>query len=967
MAATPSPFPSLAGLSRSNEFIARHIGPDSEQQKAMLEALGVADLEQLLSEVVPDAIRSREAMDIGPGHSEEQGLERLRQIAWKNKIMKSLIGQGYYNVITPRIILRSLLENPGWYTSYTPYQAEISQGRLEALLNYQTMVSDLTGMDLSNASLLDEGTAAAEAMMLCKRMDKDKSNVFLVDEDCFPQTIDVLQTRAEPFGIKVEVGEPLALLDASDSCFGMILQYPGCSGQLRDDYAEIVERAHAKKAKVVMAADILALLLIKSPGTLGADIAVGSTQRFGVSLGFGGPHAGYIATRNELRRMLPGRLVGVSIDREGKPAYRLALQTREQHIRRDKATSNICTSQALLAMIASMYAVYHGPKGLRRIAERVHLLTCILTQGLRDLGYKIVNERFFDTLTIATGEDTKALHRAAREKGVNLRVIDEHSLGLSIDESIEPPDITLLLSIFALERTYAVDMVKLEAAAHPLGNDFMRTDAVLQHPSFNLYHTETEMMRYLRRLVNKDIALDRSMIPLGSCTMKLNAASEIIPITWGAFARIHPFVPQDQAQGYIQIIEELEQMLCTVTGYDAISMQPNSGAQGEFAGLLAIRGYHRSRGDTQRDVCLIPSSAHGTNPASASMCGMRVVVVACDANGNVDADDLRQKAEQHADKLAAAMFTYPSTHGVFEEHIREICETVHQHGGQVYIDGANLNAMVGLCCPGKFGGDVSHLNLHKTFCIPHGGGGPGVGPIGVRKHLAPFLPGHRLLKRNEGAVASAPWGSAGILPIPWMFLRMMGAAGLAQATRVAILNANYIMERLKPHYKILYTGSHDRVAHECIIDLRPLKESSGVDPEDIAKRLIDFGFHAPTMSFPVPDTLMIEPTESESKTELDRFCEAMIHIRQEITEIEDGTMDKQDNPLKNAPHTADMVTASEWPHSYTREQAAYPMERLQNFKYWSPVGRIDNVYGDRNLVCSCPDISAYEDKEPEEA
>ena len=957
---TPPSLSSLADLSRGNEFIARHIGPDAEQQEAMLAELGLTDLEQLIDQVVPAPIRMREALDIGPGHSEEQGLDRLRQIAWKNKLLRSFIGQGYYNVIIPRIILRSLLENPGWYTSYTPYQAEISQGRLEALLNFQTMVTDLTGMEMSNASLLDEATAAAEAMMLCKRLCKTKADVFLVDQACFPQTIDVLRTRAEPLGIKIETGDPQALLDRTDY-FGMILQYPDCSGELREDYADIITRVHEQQAKVVMASDLLALLLIKSPGSLGADIAVGSSQRFGVSLSFGGPHAGYIAARGSFKRLLPGRLVGVSIDRHGKPAYRLALQTREQHIRRDKATSNICTSQALLAMIASMYAVYHGPQGLRRIAERVHLLTACLAEGLRDLGYKIINIHFFDTLTISTGEQTKSIHRFAREKGINLREIDDQHLGVSVDETIEPHDIALLLSFFSLGRPYAVDMIKLEAGARTLGSDFMRTDAVLTHPSFNLYHTETEMMRYLRRLVNKDIALDRSMIPLGSCTMKLNAASEIIPITWGAFARMHPFVPLDQAHGYMQVVEELEQMLCTVTGYDAISMQPNSGAQGEFAGLLAIREYHRSRGDEGRDICLIPSSAHGTNPASANMCGMRVVVVACDSNGNVDLDDLQSKAIKNADKLAAAMFTYPSTHGVFEEHIQELCEVVHKHGGQVYIDGANLNAMVGLCCPGKFGGDVSHLNLHKTFCIPHGGGGPGVGPIGVLKHLIPFLPGHKNLKKTTGAVCAAPWGSAGILPITWMYLRMMGAVGLAQATRIAILNANYIKERLKPHYDILYTGAHGRVAHECIIDLRPLKQNSGIEPDDIAKRLIDFGFHAPTMSFPVADTLMIEPTESESKSELDRFCEAMIHIRHEIAAIENGVMDAQDNPLKNAPHTANVVTASEWPYGYSREEAAYPVDRLRDFKYWSPVGRIDNVYGDRNLVCTCPDISAYEE------
>lgn len=948
----------LADLDRSNEFISRHIGPGVDEQKEILAALGVVDIDELIKQVVPAGILTQQSLDIGASHSEEHALDILRQIAWKNKLLRSLIGQGYYNVITPRIILRGLLENPGWYTAYTPYQAEISQGRLEALLNYQTMISDLTGMALSNASLLDEGTAAAEAMMLCKRVTKTKSNVFLVDQDCLPQTIGVLQTRAEPLGLEIVLGEPSQIIDSKDY-FGIILQYPDCNGQLRDDYTEIIKQAHDNQAMVVMAADILALLLIKSPGTLGADVAVGCTQRFGISLSFGGPHAAYIATQDAFKRSLPGRLVGVSVDQQGNLAYRLALQTREQHIRREKATSNICTSQALLAMIASMYAVYHGPKGLRRIAERVHLLTSILAQGLKDQGYTIVNRNFFDTLTIATGDKTQAIHNAARAKSINLRDINDQQLGLSLDESIDPQDIELLLGIFALGEPYTMDIAQLESDAQSLDSSFMRTDAVLTHPSFNLYHTETEMMRYLRRLVNKDIALDRSMIPLGSCTMKLNAASEIIPITWGAFTRIHPLVPLDQAQGYLQIIKELEQMLCTMTGYDEVSLQPNSGAQGEFAGLLAIKNYYKSRGEEVRDVCLIPSSAHGTNPASANMCGMRVVVVACDDQGNVDVTDLRAKAQQHSNTLAAIMVTYPSTHGVFEERIQEVCEIVHEYGGQVYIDGANLNAMVGLCCPGKFGGDVSHFNLHKTFCIPHGGGGPGVGPIGVRTHLAPFIPGHTTLAKADSAVASAPWGSAGILPITWMYLRMMGAAGMAQATRVAILNANYIMEQLRPHYSILYTGTHDRVAHECIIDLRPLKKSSGVDPEDVAKRLIDFGFHAPTMSFPVPDTLMIEPTESESKAELDRFCEAMICIRKEISAIERGEMDRQDNPLKNAPHTADVVAADAWQHGYTREQAAYPVSRLRNFKYWSPVGRIDNAYGDRNLVCSCPDISEY--------
>lgn len=958
----PQQFTCLADLARDNEFIARHIGPDTNEQQNMLAVLGVNSIDELIKQTIPGSILSQQPLDIGSSCSEDQALAHLHKIAVQNKCFKTLIGQGYYNTITPRIIVRSLLENPGWYTAYTPYQAEISQGRLEALLNYQTMVADLTGMAMSNASLLDEGTAAAEAMMLCRRMAKSTGDIFFVDQDCLPQTIGVLKTRAEPLNINIVVCDPSQPMDTT-GCFGMILQYPGCSGEVRD-YTTIIQQVHDDSGMAVMAADILSLLLLKSPATLGADVAVGSTQRFGVALGFGGPHAGYMAIQDRFKRSLPGRLVGVSIDRHGDIAYRLALQTREQHIRREKATSNICTSQALLAMIASMYAVYHGPGGLRRIAERVHLLTAVLAQGLRELGYAVVNQQFFDTLSIDSGDKTQAIHQAARAQCVNLREINEQQLGLSLDESLVPQDIEMLLGIFALGKPVTIDIAGLEDRAPVLPDGLLRTDKVLTHESFNSYHTETEMMRYLRRLVNKDIALDRSMIPLGSCTMKLNAASEIIPITWPEFSQIHPLVPPDQAVGYLQIIGELEQMLCNITGYDAVSLQPNAGSQGEFAGLLAIKKYHQSRGEGQRDVCLIPSSAHGTNPASASMCNMRVVVVACDENGNVDIVDLRSKAEQHSHELAAVMVTYPSTHGVFEEQICQICEIVHDNGGQVYIDGANLNAMVGLCYPGKFGGDVSHLNLHKTFCIPHGGGGPGVGPIGVRAHLAAFLPGHEVLKKMRrhdahGAVSSAPWGSAGILPITWMYLRMMGGQGLTQATQVAILNANYITERLSPYYTILYTGSNHRVAHECIVDLRSLKQSSGVDPEDVAKRLIDFGFHAPTMSFPVPDTLMIEPTESESKEELDRFCDAMICIHGEINAIKDGQLDPKDNPLKNAPHTAKMVTADSWQHSYTREQAAYPIDGLKRHKYWVPVGRIDNIHGDRNLFCSCPDLSEY--------
>lgn len=952
----------LAELARDSEFVARHIGPDAAAQDDMLRTLGVNSMDELIRQVVPASILSEQSLNVGASYSEDLALSHLREIASKNKRYRSFIGQGYYNTITPRIIIRSLLENPGWYTSYTPYQAEISQGRLEALLNYQTMITDLTGMFLSNASLLDEGTAAAEAMMSCRRVSKSKSHVFIVDKNCLPQTIAVIKTRAKPLNIELVICDPLQTEHISD-CFGMILQYPGCSGDVRD-YTEVIQQVHDSQGMVIMAADILALLLLKSPGSLGADIAVGSTQRFGVSLGFGGPHAGYMAIQEAYKRSLPGRLVGVSVDRHGQLAYRLALQTREQHIRREKATSNICTSQALLAMIASMYAVYHGPDGLRKIAERVHLLTAILAEGLKAFGYRIENQHFFDTLTIESGDKTQMIHDAARAQSINLREIDAEYIGVSIDESVTPQDIELLLNIFYLGEAVVSDIDKLEGHAKLLDSRFLRTDTVLTHPTFNLYHTETEMMRYLRRLVNKDIALDRSMIPLGSCTMKLNAASEIIPITWDSFADIHPLVSVDQAQGYLQIIKDIEQILCTITGYDAVSLQPNAGSQGEFAGLLAIKNYYESRGESQRNICLIPTSAHGTNPASAMMCNMQVVAVACNERGDIDINDLTAKAEQYSEKLAAIMVTYPSTHGVFEEHIQQVCEIVHNYGGQVYIDGANLNAMVGLCYPGKFGGDVSHLNLHKTFCVPHGGGGPGVGPIGVLSHLAPFLPGHEVFNkvsghRTCGAVSSAPWGSAGILPITWMYLKMMGGQGLTQATQIAILNANYITERLRHHYSILYRGQQNRVAHECIVDLRPLKEQAGIDPEDVAKRLIDFGFHAPTMSFPVPNTLMIEPTESESKTELDRFCDTMIYIRKEIKAIECGQMDIKDNPLKNAPHTARMLLEDQWEHSYTREQAAYPISSLKKHKYWVPVGRIDNIYGDRNLFCSCPSMEEF--------
>lgn len=948
---------SLAELNYSNEFVYRHIGPSIEDQQGMLGAMGYADMDSFIAAVVPSSIRSTQPLALGASCTEQQALAELKAIAEKNRVMKSFIGQGYYNCFTPNVILRNVLENPAWYTAYTPYQPEISQGRLEALLNFQTMITDLTGMDLASASLLDEGTAAAEAMTLCMRMAKSKGRTFFVDEQCLPQTLAVIQTRAEPLDIDVVVGDPATL--GEHDCFGVLLQYPGADGAVRD-FSDVVGQAHDNKALVVMAADILSLLLLKSPAELGADVAIGSTQRFGVPLGFGGPHAAYMATRDNFKRSLPGRLVGVSVDSRGKPAFRLALQTREQHIRREKATSNICTAQVLLAVMASMYAVYHGPQGLKRIAERVHCLTAILAKGLERLGVNVVNNSFFDTLTLETGATTAAVHGAAVAKGINLRVISDTCLGISLDETTTTQDVETLWRLF--DANSSLTVAELESSATSgLPDHLLRTNEVLSHPVFNQYHSETEMLRYLRSLADKDLALDRAMIPLGSCTMKLNATAEMLPVTWPEFGAIHPFAPEDQTGGYRQMIGEVEAMLCAATGYDAVSLQPNAGSQGEYAGLLAIRAYHEGRGDHERNICLIPSSAHGTNPASAQMCGMQVVVVACDDNGNVDLEDLRTKAQQYSEQLAAIMVTYPSTHGVFEEGITEICEIIHGHGGQVYIDGANLNAMVGLCQPGQFGGDVSHLNLHKTFCIPHGGGGPGVGPVAVKQHLAAYLPGH--VSNGEaspvGAVSAAPWGSASILPITWMYIRMMGAEGLKQATEGAILNANYVAHRLKDAYPILYTGTNDRVAHECIVDLAAIKESSGITVDDVAKRLIDYGFHAPTMSFPVPGTLMIEPTESESREELDRFCDAMLQIREEISAVERGEYPLDDNPLCHAPHTAETVTADDWQRSYPRELAAYPLASLRETKYWSPVGRIDNVYGDRNLVCACLPVSDY--------
>lgn len=945
----------LNDLQHAEQFTTRHVGPSIDDQQAMLSLLDCNNLQQLIEQVVPESIISDQPLKLTTKCTEAQALKELRQIATGNKIFKSFVGQGYYGTLTPNVILRNILENPAWYTAYTPYQPEISQGRLEALINFQTMVTDLTGLEIANASMLDEGTAAAEAMTLSRRVSKSKSNRFYVDSDCLPQTIDIIATRAGPLGIEIITGKPQ---DCDADVFGMLLQYPGASGEIID-HREIIAKVHEHKGIVVMAADILSLVLLESPGSLGADIAVGSTQRFGVPMGFGGPHAAYMATKDAYKRNLPGRIVGLSQDAQGNPAYRLALQTREQHIRREKATSNICTAQVLLAVIAGMYAVYHGPKGLTNIANRVHMLTTVLAQGLTQHNIAIKNSSWFDTLTLNTGANTEAIVEKAELNKVNLRIIDESHLGISIDETTSAEEIVLLWDIIIGDHDLSIDHLAEQVVQNIPGN-MMRTQSFLDHETFNSYHSETEMLRYIRKLSDKDIALDRAMIPLGSCTMKLNATAEMLPVTWPEFANIHPFAPAGQTQGYQTLIKDLESMLSEITGYDGISLQPNAGSQGEYAGLLAIKSYHQSRGDSHRDICLIPSSAHGTNPASAQMCGMKVVVVACDDQGNVDIDDLKQKAEQHSVNLSAIMVTYPSTHGVFEENITELCEIVHQHGGQVYIDGANLNAMVGICQPGKFGGDVSHLNLHKTFCIPHGGGGPGVGPVCVGAHLAEFLPEDNSASRRGGRISAAPFGSASILPITWMYIRMMGYTGLRQATEVAILNANYIAKRLESKYSILFTGANNRVAHECIVDTRDIKEHTGISVDDIAKRLIDYGFHAPTMSFPVAGTLMIEPTESESKREIDRFCEAMLSIADEVAEVADGRYTLDDNPLVGAPHTAAVATADYWEYSYSRSSAIYPSEFTRANKYWPPVGRLDNVFGDRNLVCSCPSIKDYQ-------
>jgi len=947
--------PSLRELEHHGAFIERHIGPNDAEIALMLRAVGYDSLDAMTDAIVPGKIKSPAPLALPQSVTEEQALVKIRAIADKNQVFRSFIGQGYYGTLTPNVILRNILENPAWYTAYTPYQAEISQGRMEALINFQTMVADLTGMDIANASLLDEATAAAEAMTLAKRSAKSKSNVFFVSKDVHPQTLEVLHTRADGIGIELHVGEDSDALNVDS--FGALLQYPNTFGQI-NDYKALTDAVHARGGLVAVATDLLALILIASPGSWGADMVVGNSQRFGVPFGFGGPHAAYLACRDAYKRSMPGRLIGVSVDAEGKPAYRLTLQTREQHIRREKATSNICTAQVLLAVMASTYAVYHGPDGLRRIAHRVHRMSAILAAALRKQGIT-VGPDFFDTLHIVD-VDAAAIHAKAQAAGINLRAIDGRSLGISLDETATRADLVALAGIFGAKLD---DIDALDAATpDALPAALRRQNAFLEHPVFNTHHSEHELLRYLRSLADKDLALDRTMIPLGSCTMKLNATAEMIPVTWPEFANIHPLAPANQAQGYQQLIDELEAMLVECTGYDAVSLQPNSGAQGEYAGLLAIRAYHRSRNEGHRDICLIPESAHGTNPASAQMCGMTVVVTKCDSNGNVDLDDIRAKAEKYSDRLAALMITYPSTHGVFEEDVVAICDIVHQHGGQVYTDGANMNALVGVAKPGKWGSDVSHLNLHKTFCIPHGGGGPGVGPCAVKSHLAPFLPRTLGGEGNVGMVSAASFGSASILPISWMYITLMGTEGLRKATQVALLNANYIAKRLEAHFETLYTGRNGLVAHECILDLRPIKDATGISAEDVAKRLIDFGFHAPTLSFPVAGTLMVEPTESESQHELDRFIDAMIQIRDEIRAIENGNLDREDNPLRNAPHTATMVTASEWTHAYPRELAAFPLPSLKLQKYWSPVARVDNVYGDKNIMCACIPVDAYKEE-----
>jgi len=950
----------LESLLDCNEFIHRHIGPDSGLIDAMLAVVGAQSLPELMQRVVPANILKTSSLAVGAPQSEHAALSALRAVAGKNEIFTSLIGLGYHDTLLPNVIRRNVLENPGWYTAYTPYQPEIAQGRLEALLIFQQMVMDLTGMEMANASLLDEATAAAEAMTMAKRQQRNNdSNAFFVDADCYPQTLAVVRTRAEHFGFDIIVGNADTDLDKY-RYFGALVQNPGTDGVVRD-LSTHIQQIHQRNALAIVAADPMSLVLLRSPGSMGADIVIGSSQRFGVPMGLGGPHAAFFAFREDYKRAAPGRIIGVSVDRRGKSALRMALQTREQHIRREKANSNICTSQVLLALISAFYAVYHGPDGLRRIASRIHALTTILADGLTSGGLALRHDIWFDTIAVVVGDQQESIFQGALAARINLRKIGIDTLGISLNETSSPDLVRELLTIFGVPAT-DIDMLNTGASALPAA--LRRTDTILAHPYFNSYHSETEMLRYLKRLEARDVALNQSMIPLGSCTMKLNATAEMIPVTWPEFAQIHPFAPAPQTAGYRELFADLESMLAACTGYAAISLQPNAGSQGEYAGLLAIKKYHQSRGDHGRNVCLIPASAHGTNPASAHMAGMHVVLVKCDEHGNVDIDDLRAKAERHTGDLAAVMLTYPSTHGVFEEAITDICAIIHDHGGQVYIDGANLNAMVGVAEPGEFGGDVSHLNLHKTFCIPHGGGGPGMGPIGVRTHLKAFLPGHPLepeMGDGDIVISAAPWGSASILPIAWMYIRMMGGTGLTKATQVAILNANYVARELSGHYPVLYTGRGNLVAHECILDIRPLKEVSGITEEDIAKRLIDYGFHAPTMSFPVAGTLMIEPTESESKAELDRFIEAMVRIRSEIERVSTGDWDRNDNPLRNAPHTLDDVLASDWQRPYDRDTASRPAPWLLEHKIWPSVNRIDNVYGDRNLMCACPPVDSYVD------
>ena len=936
-------------MNQKNSFSKRHIGLTDQNIEKILNYLGYQELDELIEDIVPRGIKS-DKLNLHDGTTETQALEELKKISKKNKVHKSYIGQGYYGTVTPGVILRNVFENPGWYTSYTPYQSEISQGRLEALINFQTMVTDLTDLEISNASLLDEATAAAEAMTLCKRISKSKSNIFFIDKNCFSQTIKVLKTRAKSLNIQLKIADADQCFE--DEFFGSLFQNPGSDGLVKDFSKHI---AHTQKVKgiSVMATDLLALSIIKTPGEMGADISVGSSQRFGVPMGFGGPHAAFISTREEYKRFIPGRIVGASIDSHGSIAYRLALQTREQHIRREKATSNICTAQALLAIMAGMYAVYHGPEGIKEIATEVNLKTRKFGDFLEAQGYIIKHESYFDTLVIKIEKEQQLIIDKTLSKEINLRVIDSNHIGVSFDETTSDSDIDSLKSIFG-KNNKTSNQVSIS-----IQKDLIRQSEYLTHEVFNSYHSETEMLRYLRSLCDKDIALDRAMIPLGSCTMKLNATSEMIPVSWKEFSEIHPYAPKNQIEGYLKLITDLESWLSSITGYEAVSLQPNAGSQGEYAGLLAIDAYHKQRGDEKRNICLIPKSAHGTNPASAQMVNMIPIPVECDDEGNIDIQDLKQKAEENKEQLAAIMITYPSTHGVFEDTVEEVCEIIHKNGGQVYIDGANLNAMVGICYPGEFGGDVSHLNLHKTFCIPHGGGGPGVGPIGVKEHLKDFLPGFHEKDSIVGPVSASNWGSASILPISWMYIRMMGSDHLKKASEIAILNANYIAKRLQDHYQVLYKGSNGLVAHECILDVRDLKELD-IEVEDIAKRLIDYGFHAPTMSWPVPGTLMIEPTESESKKEIDRFCEAMISIKEEIQRIKSGTLPKENNMLKNAPHTSLHISEDEWTHPYSRLEAAYPTEYLKKNKYWPPVGRVDNVYGDRNLTCSCPSMKDFD-------